>query len=1121
MSVDEKGEYTTCNTIAALCNAFDGRKGTKRALFLLAIRVLRSARSLPLMHILLIDRSQGPGPRRRVRAVLDAYALRTGDASWSTPITQEALNALRQALRRVASRRVSVGCYLNVGRARLRLAWVVGRGAEFEPSGATPVASTRRRQPPVMAGWLKRTALLAAAAGHVHDLGKASRMFQRKLRGGASQADAVRHEWLSLQVWRGLRRGRGWSEAWDLGGVQGQAMRELPAFMRRGVRDAKEAVDFLIASHHKLFGTEKGTSGLAPDHGLHIRQGLVCADVDLGPEGRIDARTLEAAVSAERRLARWDGADGAGWWPAALLARVALVFADHLVSSRTHTARTPDSGGGLYANTRSKDGRRRAPARPGPSVLNQPLAWHLDAVGELAAQAAVRMHQMRLEGLAPHTVAEILAPSGEESRFAWQDSTTQALQRWREALTGPALVLNTAATGTGKTRMNAKTVCALASGPVRFAIVLNLRSLTLQTGDALREQLKVSASEMAVVIGDPVVQQLHASAVRKTPSGTVDEDENPVVERFDVAGDRFEVPDWLEAWVETDGARRRLIGAPLLVSTVDALVAAGEPQKQQHHVTAMLRLLSGSDLVLDEIDGYDPEALVAVLRLVQMAALCGRHVIASSATLSYPVAGALHAAFRSGCVMRRRLKDETVPLGVDVALVNDLQPLLTLAPTDDFDTGYRRHVEAGMAHLDARDDRVARFGAVWPMLGNRPRSMTDHFRQSRADRARAWADRVGAAVQRMHESHGWGWPGSSKRVSFGLVRVARIRTAVLLAKRLAALAAGHATQDWRIACYHAQDFLIQRHLKEQRLDRLLQRGRGDDHLVADEEVRRLVEGSPRQHIVFLVIATPVEEVGRDHDFDWAVIEPSSAQSVVQTSGRVNRHRSLTRPLLDARATPNVFVLDLNFAAMVHGEVANHGPDRHWPRAVFSKPGLESDEALYRWEGQRAVSMGWLLGSSFVVDARLRFRGDRHPLAQLDDQSVAARIALPMRLLTSAGDAPAASLVAQGFYEKYPLRDRQPRQTLRVVERDGQWRLQRWDETLLGADWLDVPSPGVDFNTPAHPQAWMAWSPDELSQACMDRNLDPSLGLRVETRWMDDLRTLRWDPGWGWHPDESF
>lgn len=58
----------------------------------------------------------------------------------------------------------------------------------------------------------------------------------------------------------------------------------------------------------------------------------------------------------------------------------------------------------------------------------------------------------------------------------------------------------------------------------------------------------------------------------------------------------------------------------LLVSTIDYLIAAGEPHKQGHHVKALLRLIS-SDLILDEIDGYDPKALIAVLRLVQPSAI--------------------------------------------------------------------------------------------------------------------------------------------------------------------------------------------------------------------------------------------------------------------------------------------------------------------------------------------------------------------------------------------------------------------------------------------------------------------------------------------------------------------
>ncbi|MEX6067036.1 hypothetical protein [Providencia hangzhouensis] len=52
----------------------------------------------------------------------------------------------------------------------------------------------------------------------------------------------------------------------------------------------------------------------------------------------------------------------------------------------------------------------------------------------------------------------------------------------------------------------------------------------------------------------------------------------------------------------------------------------------------------------------------------------------------------------------------------------------------------------------------------------------------------------------------------------------------------------------------------------------------------------------------------MEEVGRDHDFDWAVIEPSSYRSIVQMAGRVRRHRA------GEVASPNIALLQYNWVA---------------------------------------------------------------------------------------------------------------------------------------------------------------------------------------------------------------
>jgi CRISPR-associated endonuclease/helicase Cas3 len=67
----------------------------------------------------------------------------------------------------------------------------------------------------------------------------------------------------------------------------------------------------------------------------------------------------------------------------------------------------------------------------------------------------------------------------------------------------------------------------------------------------------------------------------------------------------------------------------------------------------------------------------------------------------------------------------------------------------------------------------------------------------------------------------------------------------------------------------------------------------------------------------------VAEVGRDHDYDWAVVEPSSMRSIIQLAGRVRRHRS------GAVQVPNIALLSHNLKAL-----ENPGG------AAFTRPGFE-------------------------------------------------------------------------------------------------------------------------------------------------------------------------------------
>ena len=75
----------------------------------------------------------------------------------------------------------------------------------------------------------------------------------------------------------------------------------------------------------------------------------------------------------------------------------------------------------------------------------------------------------------------------------------------------------------------------------------------------------------------------------------------------------------------------------------------------------------------------------------------------------------------------------------------------------------------------------------------------------------------------------------------------------------------------------------------------------------------------------------MEEVGRDHDFDWAVVEPSSYRSIIQLSGRIRRHR------IGEITTPNIALMQYNYKAFK----ANDEEDR----AYFKYPGYEESIIL--------------------------------------------------------------------------------------------------------------------------------------------------------------------------------
>ncbi len=335
----------------------------------------------------------------------------------------------------------------------------------------------------------------------------------------------------------------------------------------------------------------------------------------------------------------------------------------------------------------------------------------------------------------------------------------------------------------------------------------------------------------------------------------------------------------------------------------------------------MLRLLS-SDLVLDELDDFDLDDLPALMRLVHWAGLLGTRVLLSSATLPPALLEGMFQAYRAGRAHYRRNRG--------VPGTQEAEPDIACLWVDEFTTQVatcrearqfiEQHQQFVRARVTALDQQpVRRWGELLPLNITSQDSTTIH---------REFATQVREAMRTAHERHGETCPVSGKRISFGLVRMANIEPLFEVAQ---ALFQAGADSDQRIhlCVYHSRFPLLIRSAIEAQLDRALNR-RVPEAVYELPDIRRAIDEHPERNHLFVVLGSPVTEVGRDHDYDWAIVEPSSMRSLIQLAGRVQRHR---QRVCEA---PNILIFDTNLRHL-ESPLDHQGQKA----AAFIKPGFES------------------------------------------------------------------------------------------------------------------------------------------------------------------------------------
>lgn len=925
----------------------------------------------------------------RTRQILDAYANRIGDNTWQTVITEEGLQSLRTQLRRTATKNTAVACHVIHSRKQTELLWIVGNREKFNELGYVAVNSTVKdiNHSNWENDWFYLPVIkaLTAVAGLFHDLGKASDAFQLKLKKNQKISDTFRHEWISIVLlsrWISQYKS---DEEW-LDGLSN--IEVIQSFLKNvqledfnvdfsKLPDAARIIFWLIVSHHRLPDSENPLEfNREAKDAKEVLNHLTADWGYAGPayEGRPEEyKTIRLELLKDSsvwlaQVKKWttklksvlpifeQSLTNGAWRVIVNYSHLCLTLGDHYYSSLPAASRGSQCE--LIANTLR-------------GCINQRLDEHLLGVTKHAVRVAYHLPYFENE----MEFAQDLRVLAKRSlaQYSWQDKAVDLIKKNRKKSQEEKdgyFAVNMASTGKGKTIANAKIMMALSSDQksLRYVLALGLRTLTLQTGDSYRDDLHLTEDDLAVVIGSNVIQELH--------------DGNSVTDKVEACLfnnelqytplEQYEFLDVLFA--KNESKYKAFLAKPVLCCTIDHMMPATECVRGGRFILPMMRLMS-SDLIIDEIDDFGPQDSLAISRLVYTAGMLGKKVMISSATIPPDLASGLFDAYQAGFKLYSAFKGRD-GCSINCMWVDEFcSEIEKVSFSEDVLSQYQ---DLHHAFVSRRAEKLSKSINKHLAYLVSCESIKTNDDLSDREKRTAYYSLIKDEIVKLHRAHCLVDEETHKRVSFGVIRVANVKPCIELGRYL--LNAEYPDCEIRVLVYHSREILLIRNCKEKYLDRVLKRKwSSKEYGLDDRIVREHIRNTGKRNVIFIVVATPVEEVGRDHDFDWAIVEPSSYRSIIQLSGRVLRHRSIEADIDE----PNVGLLQYNIKGLLGKQVA------------FSRPGFEEPPKYLLNTKDLSLLIDWEDGVTKInAIPRIKKKTKLVPnesLADLEHEVIAAKL----------------------------------------------------------------------------------------------------------------------------------
>lgn len=843
-----------------------------------------------MYKITIVSRCQNKA-LKETRKIIDKFGLRTSDKTWNCNITNEGLQYLITKLRKTARKNTAIAIYY-LKENKLRLYCIIGNKKEFGNDGACPVSVTTNKHISFYDKNIYKTMPYYKAImefiGYCHDLGKISGLFQEMLHSKKEieNKDVFRHEFLTVLILHYSNDKSTLKEKISniLNKYKSNSKAEEIKLFKIDTGD--KILDFcckVIVSHHKLPNLFSSNVSLNYDNYIRVDRvpnestfkKLFCFFEDKTFKKILQRKNIlfEKIKTMEKKFSDANLVFTLGHF---INFRNALMLADHYISSRLK-----DETGTERILAKSK--------KNGYETLEQ----HLYSVGKMSSFIIENFTYFnnKFLSLNSNELESVLKSSC--GAFIWQNKSCKTMLNISMQNDNCNLIILGAKTGSGKTRMALRLMTELnKEKELRLNVALGLRTLTTQTANSYREMLDVSDDMIALIVGENDFEIKEKEEDENSDNDLADEIFNDIDLKNGI------IDNTLNSYILNCAKdfksnirtikQQKIISTPIVISTIDYLIKGADWRKSKH-LLPQLRLMS-SDLIIDEIDMYCKYDLLHILRLIYLTGLFGRNIIVTTATISPVLADTISFIFRLG-----------------VSEYNDY-----IGNSDDSVNFHYLSDVYNESKIVNKQNCNENGNFFQEALKKSSKKMEDKQHKIKIIDNNGFCEDILENIIYLHFKN----KCSYKKIAYsaGLIRIERIKDGFKMLRFLLEDKSIKYFEDRNIKVnyifYHARLPLAVRKKIEIELDSALYRKGKNDPFVLSNIFKSNFDNNKADYTnyITIVVASPVEEVGRDHDFDWAIIEPSNSRSIIQTMGRVNRHRFL--PIIDN--APNVFVLNNGF-----------------------------------------------------------------------------------------------------------------------------------------------------------------------------------------------------------------